>query len=309
MAPTTIAAKTAGAYLVGKNFTDLSTLEGVMNALEHDFDLKFGVPGGMATYRKSLALGFFYRFYHEVLSQIESKESSIDKEVVPEIERAISTGMQDKDSTIAYQQNILGKAKPHVAALKQTCGEAQYTDDIPVQKNELYGCLVLSSKARARIISVDHSPAMDLPGVVDWVDHTDMPSPEANWWGAPVCDEVFFAVDEVYTAGQPIGIVLANSAAYAAAGARAVKVEYEELPAIFTIEEAIEKESYFEHSRYIKKGDTAKAFETSDHVFTGTTRMGGQEHFYLETNACVVVPKPEDGEIEIFSSTQNPTET
>lgn len=141
-----------------------------------------------------------------------------------------------------------------------------------VQKNELYGCLVLSTKPHAKLVSVDYSPAMDIPGVVRYVDHTDMPSPEANYWGAPVCDEPFFAVDEVHTAGQPIGIVLADSAAHASLGARAVKVEYDELPAIFTIEEAIEKESFFEHYRYIKKGDTAEAFKNADHVFSGVTR-------------------------------------
>jgi xanthine dehydrogenase/oxidase len=309
MAPTTIAAKKANAYLVGKKLTDPSTLEGTMNALEHDFDLKFSVPGGMATYRKSLALGFFYRFYHDVLSKLEVKETEVDKEVIPEIERMISTGKEDRDATVAYQQNILGKANPHVAALKQSCGEAQYTDDIPVQKNELYGCLVLSTKARAKLISVDFSPAMELPGVVDFVDHNDMPSPQANYWGAPVADELFLAVDEVYTAGQPIGMILADSAAHAAAGARAVKIEYEELPAVFTMEEAIEQKSFYDHNRYIKKGDTDEAFKKADYVFTGVSRMGGQEHFYLETQACVAVPKPEDGEMEVFASTQNPTET
>ncbi|CAG8954053.1 hypothetical protein HYFRA_00009153 [Hymenoscyphus fraxineus] len=309
MAPITIAAKTAGEYLVGKKLTDPATLEGTMNALEQDFDLRFGVPGGMATYRKSLALGFFYRFYHEVLSKLEVNESEVDEEVIEEIERMISTGKQDKDSTIAYQQNILGKANPHVAALKQTCGEAQYTDDIPVQKNELYGCLVLSTKAHAKITSVDYSPAMDLPGVVRYIDHTDLPTPEANIWGAPVPDEVFFAVDEVHTTGQPIGIIVADTAAHATAGARAVKVDYEELPSIFTMEEAIEKGSFFNHFHYIHKGDTEAACKAADHVFTGVTKMGGQEHFYLETQACVVVPKPEDGEIEVFASTQNPTET
>ena len=150
---------------------------------------------------------------------------------------------------------------------------------------------------------------MELPGVVDFVDRHDMPSPHANTWGAPVRDEVFFAVDEVFTAGQPIGMILADSALHAAAGARAVAVQYEELPAIFSIEEAIDKESFFQHFKYIKKGDTEKAFGEADHVITGVSRMGGQEHFYLETNACVVVPKPEDGEIEIYASTQNPTET
>ncbi|RDW62873.1 putative xanthine dehydrogenase [Coleophoma crateriformis] len=310
MAPTTVSAKKAGAYLIGKNFADPATLEGTMNALEQDFDLRFGVPGGMATYRKSLALGFFYRFYHEVLAKLSDvKTSDIDTEVVPEIERMISHGKEDHEASVAYEQKILGKANPHVAALKQSTGEAQYTDDIPVQKNELYGHLVLSTKAHAKLIEVDYSPAMDLPGVVNWVDHTDMPSPQANWWGAPVCDEVFLAVDEVFTAGQPIGMILADSAAHAEAGARAVRIVYEELPAIFTIEEAIEQESFLEHYRYIKKGDVDEAFKNCDHIFTGITRMGGQEHFYLETNACVAVPKPEDGEMEIFAGTQNPTET
>ena len=62
-------------------------------------------------------------------------------------------------------------------------------------------------------------------------------------------------------------------------------------------------------NRYINNGDTEKAFKEADHVFTGVARMGGQEHFYLETNACVVIPKLEDGEMEVYSCTQNPSET
>lgn len=308
MAPTTISAKTAVEYLHGKKFTDPKTLEGVMNALEQDFDLRFGVPGGMATYRKSLALGFFYRFYHEVLAELEVKEGEVDEDAIGEIERIISFGKKDHTAGAAYEKKVIGKEQPHVAAMRQTTGEAQYTDDIPVQRGELYGCMVLSTKAHAKLLNVDPSPALEIPGVVDYVSHNDLPNPQANWWGAPSCDETFFAVDEVFTAGQPIGMIVANSAKLAERGARAVKIEYEDLPAIFTIEEAIQHESYFDHYRYINVGDVDKAFKEADHVFTGVARMGGQEHFYLETNACVVVPK-EDGEIEIFSSTQNPSET
>ncbi|KAL8827805.1 MAG: hypothetical protein Q9191_002962 [Dirinaria sp. TL-2023a] len=309
MAPTTVSAKEAQTYLKGKRWTDPKTLEKTMSALGNDFDLRFGVPGGMATYRKSLALGFFYRFYHEVLSELKVKEVDIDEDVRGEIERAISVGKKDHDSTQAYSQRIVGKANPHLAALKQCTGEAQYTDDIPVQRNELYGHLVLSTKAHAKLLSVDASPAFELPGVAGWVDRHDLPNPQANWWGAPSCDETFFAVDEVFTAGQPIGMILADSAKRAEAAARVVKVVYEDLPAIFTIEEAIAHESYFDHYRYINVGDVEGAFEKADHVFNGVVRMGGQEHFYLETQACVVIPKPEDGEMEVFSSTQNPTET
>lgn len=309
MAPTTVSAKGATKYLKGRVFTDTATLEGTMNELEVDFDLRFGVPGGMATYRKSLALGFFYRFFHEVLSELDGTTVNLDGDVKGEIERAISTGRKDHEAAQAYAQRVVGKTNPHLAALKQCTGEAQYTDDMPVQRNELFGTLVLSTKAHAKILKIDTSAAMHLPGVVAWVDHRDLPNPKANWWGAPNCDEIFFAVDEVFTAGQPIGMILADSAKHAEAGSRAVKVEYEDLPAIFTIEEAIAKESYFQHYRYINKGDADKAFEEADHVFTGIVRLGGQEHFYLETQACVAIPKPEDGEMEVWSSTQNPTET
>ncbi|KAK5029883.1 hypothetical protein LTS07_005607 [Exophiala sideris] len=305
MAPITILAKNASEYIVGKSFADPNTLEGVMNALEKDFSLPFGVPGGMATYRKSLALGFFYRYYQDVLTSIEEGSKQADKDATEEIEREISRGKKDLDASVAYAQKVLGKANPHLAALKQCTGEAQYTDDIPVQQNELIGCLVLSTKAHAKI-KVDATPALDMPGVVSWVDRYDI---DENAWGAPVCDEVFFAEDEVFTAGQPIGMILAKTAQQASAGARAVLVQYEELPAIFTIEEAIEKQSFFEHYRYIHKGDVEKAFEECDYVLSGTARMGGQEHFYLETMACLVIPKPEDGEMEVWSSTQNPTET
>ncbi|PYI22470.1 xanthine dehydrogenase [Aspergillus japonicus CBS 114.51] len=309
LAPMTVSARNAEAFLVGKKFTSPATLEGTMAALEQDFDLKFGVPGGMATYRKSLALGFFYRYYHDVLSKIEVKSADIDEDVIAEIERAISTGEKDHEASAAYQQKVLGKAGPHFSALKQATGEAQYTDDIPTYQNELYGCMVLSTKAHAKLLNVDPTEALDIPGVVDYVDHTDLPNPEANFWGAPNADELFFAVDEVNTAGQPIGMVLATSAKIAEEAARAVKVEYEDLPVILSIEEAIEAESFFEHYRYIQTGDVESAFEKAAHVFTGESKMGGQEHFYLETQACVAIPKNEDGEMEVWSGTQNPTET
>ncbi|RMZ86673.1 hypothetical protein DV736_g6102, partial [Chaetothyriales sp. CBS 134916] len=309
MAPITISARNAVRYLEGKTFPSPETLEGVMGALETDFNLPFGVPGGMATYRKSLALAFFYRFFHDTLSMIDSHEKLLEKEAIEEIERQISYGKKDHDASLAYAQKVLGKANPHLAALKQCTGEAQYTDDIPAQKNELIGCLVLSTKAHAKLLDVDPAAALDMPGVVAWVDRHDVASPKANWWGAPVCDEVFFAEDEIFTAGQPIGMILANTAHQAAAGARAVKIEYEELPAIFTIEEAVEKQSFFEHYHYIKTGDVDKAFKECDHVFNGTARMGGQEHFYLEAQASLAIWKPEDGEMEVWASTQNPTET
>src|SRR5690606_15944595 len=95
MAPTTVSAKNANEFLIGKKWTDPETLEGVMNALERDFTLRFGVPGGMATYRKTLALSFFYKFYHEVLDDLKVQDAQVDREAIGEIERMISRGQKD----------------------------------------------------------------------------------------------------------------------------------------------------------------------------------------------------------------------
>ena len=164
LAPTTKAATKAATFLKGKVWADVRTLEGVMDALSQDFDLRFGVPGGMATYRKSLALGFFYRFYHETLSLSNADRANADHDAWREIVRKISTGYKDQEATRAYEQRILGKPQEHNAGLQQCTGEAQYTDDIPVQRLELYGVLVLSTRAHAKIRGVDTAAALDLPG-------------------------------------------------------------------------------------------------------------------------------------------------
>jgi xanthine dehydrogenase/oxidase len=307
MAAVTKSATKTEEYLVGKEWGTSETLEGAMNALEDDFNLPFSVPGGMAQYRKSLALGFFYRFWNEVQAELSAE---VDADVIPEIEREVSSGSRDVKASVAYEQRVLGKDVPHVAAMKQVAGEAIYTDDIPHQQGQLYGKLVLSAKAHAKLLNVDASAALEMPGVKAFVTHKDFHDPQANYWGAPVSDEVFLAVDEVFTHGQPIGIILADSAAQAEAAVRAVRVEYEELPAILTMEEAIEKNSFFSHDHSIINGEPVEeAFKKADRVIEGVSRMGGQEHFYLETNAVVIVPKGEDGEVEVYSCTQNPTET
>ncbi|KAL2891544.1 Xanthine dehydrogenase [Ceratocystis lukuohia] len=309
LAATTVAAKKTESFLTGRKLSELETLEGAMGSLGLEFDLPFSVPGGMASYRRSLAVSLFYRYYHDILTTLGVKEEHVDKEAVPEITREIMTSSQDHSVAAAYERETFGQSKNHVAALNQVSGTATYIDDIPPQRNELYGCFVMSTKAHAKILSVDWVPALDMPGVVDYIDKDDLPSAQANKFGPPAFDEVIFAEDKVYTVGQSIGMIIATSANRAAEAARKVKVEYEELPAIMTMEEAIQAGSFHSAQKSIVKGDVQKAFETCDHVFEGTARMGGQEHFYLETQAAAVVPKPENGEVEVYSSTQNANET
>lgn len=123
-------------------------------------------------------------------------------------------------------------------------------------------------------------------------------------------DERFFAKDVVQFYGHLIGMVYAETAEIARMAAKLVYVEYEDLPAILTISEAIEAKSFYSFDNQVKRGTSpVDAFKDCDHIFEGVTRMGGQEHFYLETNTALVNPKPEDGEMEVWSSTQNIMET
>ena len=84
-------------------------------------------------------------------------------------------------------------------------------------------------------------------------------------------------------------------------------VEYSDLPAIVTIEDAIAKESFYPFDRKMVRGDPVAAFSTCQHVIEGDMRTGAQEHFYLETQATIAIPKGENGEMELIASTQNPS--
>ncbi|PWW71580.1 xanthine dehydrogenase [Tuber magnatum] len=309
MAQKTVEAKNTMEALLGKKWFDNTTLEGAMGAMEKDFSLGFTVPGGMPTYRKTLAFSFLFRFWHEVAAELElgTQEQQVDREVVDEIHRGLSYGSRDNDNP--YEQRVVGKQIPHLSGLKQATGEAEYIDDMPNIEGQLFGGLVLSKKAYAKLVKVDFTPALQVPGVVGYVDVNDL-GDERNHWGPILKDDFFFAEDFVYSHGQPIGMVYAESAAIAQAAAHLVDVQYEELPPILTISEAISAKSFLPYGRMLIKGNpTAEAFKDCDFVFEGVSRMGGQEHFYLETNTAAVIPRPEDGEMEVWSSTQSVMET
>lgn len=57
----------------------------------------------------------------------------------------------------------------------------------------------------------------------------------------------------------------------------------------------------------LSTGDVQKALTTGTHVVSTEIKIGSQEHFYMEPQSCIAIPKGEDGEMEIISSTQNPT--
>lgn len=199
---------------------------------------------------------------------------------------------------------VVGRNIPHDSARGHVTGESIYIDDMPPATNELYVDFVWSPYAHARILSVDVEPARSLPGVAGIYTYRDL---QHNGFGPVLHDEPLLAEDLCVFRGQPIVVVAADSREAAAAARRAVVVTFEELPPILTIEEAIAAQSFIGDPRYISRGDAAGALATAEHVLEGVFENGGQDHFYLESQAALVVPG-EYGALTVHSSTQHPTE-
>lgn len=210
---------------------------------------------------------------------------------------------KDQDAT-----DLVGRTIVHASAFKQSTGEALYLDDIPRMEDELYLALVLATRAHAKILKIDATKALALEGVVAFYSAKDIPE-DRRWVGPVIHDDELFASDKVLTQGDRLGAIVAVDQATAQKAARMVEVEYEDIyPVVVSIEDAIEHKSYFPgYPRSFIIGDAKKAFEECDHVLERECRMGGQEHFYLETHAALVIPREAD-EIEMYSSTQHPSE-
>lgn len=152
MATATVTAKHTEEALMGKKWLDNDVLELAMNSMEKDFNLPFSVSGGMPTYKKTLAFSFFFRFWHEAAAELNigAANEKVDLDSIGEIPRMISSGT--RDDTNPYEQRVVGQQIPHLSGLKQATGEAEFIDDMPKLDGELYGGLVLSERAHAKLL-------------------------------------------------------------------------------------------------------------------------------------------------------------
>ncbi|AMY07017.1 Xanthine dehydrogenase molybdenum-binding subunit [Luteitalea pratensis] len=200
---------------------------------------------------------------------------------------------------------IVGAAVPHESAAGHVTGAALYTDDLLARyPGLLHAWPVLSPHAHARLLSLDTAPALEVPRVVTVLTSADVPGEGDT--GPARRDEPLFP-DEVMFHHQPVAWVLAETLDDAQRGAARVIAEYEELPAILTIDDAIAHDAYLAGPFRITRGDVG-AVETCALQCTGELRIGGQEHFYLETQAALAWLDETDG-VALHSSTQHPSET
>ncbi|PNY79826.1 xanthine dehydrogenase molybdopterin binding subunit [Deinococcus koreensis] len=199
----------------------------------------------------------------------------------------------------------VGEAIPHESAAGHVTGTALYTDDLGVRlQNLLHAWPVQAPHAHARILRLDPAPAMRVPGVVRVLSAADVPG--VNDAGVKG-DEPLFP-ETVRYHGHAVGWVLGESEEAARLGAAAVEVEYGPLPSVITVQEAIAAGAFQGARSTLRRGDVAVGFAGAARVFEGEFEIGGQEHFYLETNAALA-HVDEAGQVFIQSSTQHPTET
>jgi len=195
---------------------------------------------------------------------------------------------------------------PHESAEKHVTGEAVYVDDIPVNDQLLIGRVVYSPHAHARIVSFDLSQARHTAGVHAVLSYKDIPG--RNQMGPVVKDEPCLAEHEVVCVGQAMFLIAAETEEQAREAERKIKVEFEPLEPILTIEDAIAKNSLLGPPRTMQRGNADEALRSAPHRFQGELRTGAQEHWYLESQVCLCIPG-EGNEINVFSSTQHPSET
>lgn len=208
---------------------------------------------------------------------------------------------------------VLGRAEHKIDGRARIVGAAVYTDDITLPRM-VYGKFVRSTEAHARIVSVDVSLALAMPGVVGFAIGEELPK---KYGVIPVAqDETAMAIGKVRYIGEPIACIAAVDEETAHRAARAVKVTYEPLTPILTIEDALDPSKPHIHgasrkpSNILRRvfqsfGDVEAGFSAADLVIEDTYEYPGSTHVALETHVALCNPEP-DGKLTLWSSTQNP---
>ena len=199
----------------------------------------------------------------------------------------------------------VGRSVKHESADKHVSGEAVYVDDRLEFPNQLHVYARQSDRAHARLVRIDTSPCYEIPGVAIAITKDDVPGQLDI--GPVVAGDPLLADGKVEYVGQVVLAVAADSLETARKAAMAAIVEYEDLEPVLDVVEAYRKKHFVLASHTHRIGDSASKLASAPRRLQGTLHIGGQEHFYLETQISSVMPT-EDGGMLVYTSTQNPTE-
>jgi xanthine dehydrogenase molybdopterin binding subunit/xanthine dehydrogenase small subunit len=282
VAATPVRARRAEAALEGRRIADGAAE--VSRILAGEFSPIDDVRAG-AEFRRGLIVSLWEKFV--------SGETSAAQDGALDFRRG-------PDATLADASRALR----HESAVGHVSGRALYADDTAQRRPMLDVWPVCSPHAHARVTRRDGAAARAMPGVVAVLMAEDIPG--HNNVGTHH-DEPLFADEVVKYHGQVVAIVVGRSLGACRAAAAAVVVEYEPLPPLIGIREAIEKGSFHTPAHTLARGDVAAALSRAPLRLDGEFSFGGQEHFYLETQAAWA-EAGEGGSVFVSSSTQHPTE-
>lgn len=204
-------------------------------------------------------------------------------------------------------QHAVGQSAPRKEGRRKVTGAALYVDDLTFPEM-LHGVTVRSSVPRGRITKIEFS------GDTPWndiavVNAKDIPG--ENYVALILNDQPYLADGVVNHPEEPI-LLLAHSDKYLLEEARRnVKIEYEELPALFSLEDAVhQKEIIWGEDNVFKsflvdKGNVDETWATADLVVDGEYHTGAQEQLYIENNGVIAIANPKDG-VTVWGSMQCP---
>ena len=217
----------------------------------------------------------------------------------------MSRSHQQSEGPASSPRSGVGVSQAHESAVQHVTGSALYTDDLIFSNPAtLHAWPVQAPHPHARVLSIDTAPALEQDGVVRVLTSADVPGTN----DAGVHGDEPLLPETVMFYGHAVCWVLGETLEAARLGAEAVVVDYEPLDALVSVTEAIEAQSFQGPQPVMTRGEAASAQQQSARRFSGSFEFGGQEHFYLETQAALA-SVDESGQVFVHSSTQHPTET
>jgi CO/xanthine dehydrogenase Mo-binding subunit len=226
----------------------------------------------------------------------------------------------------------IGKTFRRLDYETKVTGRAQYLADMSVP-GMCHGKILRSPYPHARIKRIDGSKARSAPGVVAVLTRDDVLHDQGiePYYGPVFKDQTIVAVEKVRHVGDPVAAVAALTVEAAEEALKLIEVEYEELPAVLSVQEALKPGATLLHESIklpssgfadlaeikpvegtnicthfkLSRGDIARGFAEADHIFEDTFTLPATQHSFLETHACIASVEPA-GRITVWATTQNP---
>lgn len=204
--------------------------------------------------------------------------------------------------------SVVGKRLPLQDAYEKVTGSLRFGVDISLS-GMLCAKVLRSPYAHAKIVNINTSKAESLCGVEAVITHKDVPQ---EHWMEPSLNYVGRVMDETLRfAGDEVAAVAAKDKYIAEEALKLIEVEYEELPHVFDVKEAIKPDApQISPTGNVRPpsvnewGDIEKGFQEADLIVEHDTRMGNQQHATLGRNACIA--SWEGDKLTIWTSTQTP---